>query len=138
MICETDKAWMAGFTDGEGWIGIAQKCYAPGASIGNTSYESLMVFKSYYGGNVLPVKSIKITKSKKAAYYWHCPAGSLLQFLLDIHNYLVIKRQQCEVVLHLLMGRICHKPLHEEDIEFRRKMYLEARELNVGGKGRSQ
>lgn len=97
-IKQIEKAWMAGFLDGEGWIGMSKQIrknrpsptYRTAIKTSNTKNESLMFFKERYGG--------KITKGK-GAYQWACPAVSKKKLLNDIRPFLVIKISQARLIL---------------------------------------
>lgn len=122
----TDKAWMAGFIDGEGWIGIAKQVrknrpsptYRIGIKISNTIIESLMFFKERYGG--------KIAKAK-GAYQWACPTKSKRKLLDDIKPFLLIKISQARLAVAYMnrFGLQETVALHTKEI-----YYQEAKELN--------
>lgn len=101
MTEQEKRAWMAGFIDGEGWIGIGRQIrknrpsttYRTGLKISNTKIESLKLFKVRYGG---------IISKGKGAYQWYCPTISRKKLLTDIEPFLIIKRKQARLLLDFM------------------------------------
>jgi len=122
----SDKAWMAGFIDGEGWIGITKQVrknrpsptYRIGIKISNTEIESLMFFKERYGGTI---------GKGKGAYQWACPTKSKRKLLDDIKPFLLIKISQARLAVSY-MNRFGHQ--ETGTLQIKETYYQEAKELN--------
>jgi hypothetical protein len=99
MISETDRAYAAGFFDGEGTIFIekprAQRGYALIVAIGQRDSEPLKWLQARWGG------SIKPHSASMRAYRWCCIGSSAGRFLTDIAPYLKCKREAARLALEL-------------------------------------
>lgn len=115
-LSETDKAWMAGFVDGEGCITISKQvrknrptpAYRVFITISNTDYAVLEFFKLHYGGSIYNVHERRKDKRNikwSDTYDWYCPISSSKRFLRDILPYLRLKRKQAELCLEFLETR---------------------------------
>jgi len=101
MLSETEKAWMAGFFDGEGYPAIRR--YRPGhrhspylvrgVSISNTVRPVLEFFMAEYGGSIYSNGNEK-HKGWAPGFFWNCPIPSIRRFLEDVQPYLKVKGQQ--------------------------------------------
>ena len=117
---------MAGFIDGEGWIGIGRQIrknrpsttYRTGIKISNTKIESLKLFKVRYGGIIIKAKG---------AYQWACPTISRKKLLNDIQPYLIIKRKQTQLLLDFMEHCTLHKTA---TIQIKELFYQKAKQLN--------
>lgn len=104
LISETDKAWIAGFIDGEGWVGMAKQVrenrpsptYRAQVKGSNTNKAALNFCVQRHGGKVL---------TGQVVYQWSPPAATIRQLLIDILPYLIIKKEQAIVVLAYLDWR---------------------------------
>jgi len=137
----TDKAWVAGFMDGEGSFVVAinnstisaRHSYSPKVSVGNTHKPSLDYLVSLYGGKVC--LHHKGSHKSKIVYQWYCPKESMLTFLTDISSYIRIKRPQVLLLLEFLSLGIGHSGVRmpDEDWNLRRDIYEKLRYLNRKG-----
>lgn len=158
MLSETDKAWMAGFVDGEGCITIARqsRIARPSDSIrvqitlSNTNRDVLGSFSEAYGGNVYNVHERRKDKNNVKwadAWDWHCPMFSNSQILTDLLPYLRLKHRQAELCLEYLAtrtntklvrhvnGRIAGStPLTDEEIDKREEYRIAVQSLNTKGR----
>ena len=124
--------WMAGFTDGEGWIGISKQvreerpspAYRCVIAISNQKKKSLDVFREEYGGKV---------RKEKDCYRWHCPSGSFRYFLMTISPFLILKKQQAFLIWEYILvieKKYGSKSLTDQDVELREKYYQAIKEIN--------
>ena len=155
MISETDKAWMAGFLDGEGYISIVKQvrkyrpspAYRPYVMVSNTHREALTPFLEEYGGAVYKTYEKRVDKSGlkwSDAYHWYCPVSSTKRLLLDTLRYFKLKRRQAELVLEFIEkrrtfarrnrnGKFGSAPFAKEEIEFRERLVVQVKALNSKG-----
>lgn len=125
-INEIDKAWMAGFVDGEGWIGIVKQvrnvrpspAYRTVIKISNTRRKSIDFFVERYGGTAWKGKD---------AYQWDCPKANIKKLLCDIKPFLVIKTNQAQILLDFIERFERHK---KEALNFKEDYYKEVKEAN--------
>lgn len=104
-----DIAYIAGFFDGEGSIGMYprpdRRSYNVRMQLAqNKSAVSLRLFhrlRDQYGGNV----SEQTTLSGRTKLNWQLSARGIVQFLGDVTTHLVIKKAQAELVLTWLDHR---------------------------------
>jgi len=129
------KAWMAGFIDGEGWIGMSKQkrenrpnpTYRTSVKISNQQIESLEVFKQYYDSQI---------KRYKDCYQWVCPERMLSRLLEDIIPFLILKKEQAKTLLEYKQyldfwkNSGTRKTLGSEDLRVREICYLKCKELN--------
>lgn len=104
MTNPTERAWAAGFIDGEGCISVV-RCTPQGMAreqvqvlldVAQMKPEPLQYLVALFGGR------IRIGGPSKGIYYWRLygrKAGVVLQVVLP---YLVAKRRQAELCLELL------------------------------------
>lgn len=125
-------SWMAGFIDGEAWIGISKQIrkirptptYRAILAIPNQQRKSLEVFQKEFGGNI---------RVEKDCYRWHCPRKQLEKMLKKILPFLVLKRKQCLLLLDFLSqvkSEYGCKPLKKESIDIRERFYRKMKILN--------
>jgi hypothetical protein len=92
-------AYLAGFFDGEGTVGIYKEsyntnsgkktCFCLQVKCYNTNIEILNLFKHLFGGTVS-----KNSYGTKICYQWGIAANDALKFLKTIEKYLIIKKNQ--------------------------------------------
>jgi hypothetical protein len=106
---ETDAAYLAGFIDGEGSIGLRTShskdnrtpSYVPRLRITNTNYEVLKWVEVTTGmGMVRKVKPA--STSNYQAYEWYVSGSKMKWLLEELIPHLKIKRYQAEIVLEFL------------------------------------
>lgn len=112
-----ELAWLSGFIDGEGYIGItfqrkketrqqsASARYHPYLIITNNNYEILNEIKEFIGaGRIyrLSRNSKLENKQKQAFQYKLTEMGQLKRLLNLIQPYLRLKHQQCGLLLNFI------------------------------------
>lgn len=132
-----DLAWLAGFIDGEGSIGIYREfdkrkgenyhVYRGALSIVNTNRDSLERCQEIIGaGRIVPHRSHKAQRpTHKLAYHWALRKQELLwDILLELTPYLVIKKMQALLVADYCDSRMAtpptrgwYRPYTEEQLE---------------------
>ena len=123
-INEFEKAWLAGFIDGEGYIGItfqrkkqtstssASPLYHPFLIIVNTNKDVLLYIKQLIGGGKLYILRKKNSHNNKKCYQFKLTKmDRLLRLLEEIDPYLKIKNKQCEFLIAFLKRRMYIKPI---------------------------
>jgi len=145
MLPENEKAWMAGFVDGEGCITIRR--LSPGhrhspyfvlvVTISNTQRAILQNFQKHYGGGISPNGNSNHVGWSEG-YVWFCPIPSIKIFLNDILPHLRLKTLHASLLLEFMQlrrGSQGRKRLSEEDLEMRKQLWLRMHEL-LHAKGR--
>ncbi|MEM0053705.1 MAG: LAGLIDADG family homing endonuclease [Nitrososphaeria archaeon] len=154
MPTETEKAWMAGFLDGEGTFTICKQvrknrpspAYRVFISVSNTDKYVLKIFCRYYGGKIYNVHERRKDKRGlkwRDAFDWYCPVFTSERFLIDVLPYLRLKYQQAEVLLEFLRTKQAFArkkrtsrgsaPLTDEEIAHRERLRLKVQALNKKG-----
>lgn len=109
MISEVDKAYAAGFFDGEGCISIA-KNGAVDIRITNTALCVLTKFRDMFGGSITD-RSQRVNK-RQYAYNLYGDEG--IEFLQTIKPYLIEKLPQAETIIEYYSLRVDLKPVRRE------------------------
>lgn len=93
-----ELAYIAGIFDGEGCINFtSQKGFAyPRVIVANTDYRIIQHFSKCFGGAIVKLK--KTNDKWKDSWQWILTWSSAIDFLEQIHPWLIIKRQQAELV----------------------------------------
>lgn len=105
LLCliETDKAWLAGFIDGEGTITLFKcrgKWLSPAIEIENTCKEALIWTKELLGyGSDIRIHERKKSQDRKIVWYYNVfgvdNVGNILKVILP---YLKVKKKQAELL----------------------------------------
>lgn len=109
MISETDKAWAAGFFDGEGSISMWQVNHANGMRFGirltvtQKHKRPLLKLQKLWGGTINKQKSEKYEKTN--CWYWAVYGWDMLYFLDDILPYSVQKHRQIKLAVAYQLRR---------------------------------
>ena len=92
--------YVAGFLDGEGTIGLAQKKsgFVLRVSIGNTHLGVLEAIQAEYGGNIYYPKPIV---GRLQMHEWRIAYKKALNFLEIVLPYLIVKRPQAELAIQI-------------------------------------
>jgi len=121
-INKTQRAWLAGFIDGEGYIGItfqrkketrfssATPRYHPLLIIVNTNKEVLSFIKRVINDGKIYVGKESNGKWKKSYQYKLTKRDTLEEILTAILPYLKLKNQQCKILLNFIRRRKNIKP----------------------------
>lgn len=98
-VTETEKAYFAGFFDGEGYIGLAAASKTQMSLrviIGQKTREVLDMLRASYGGGVYQTTD---KRSGRSHFYWDCKSRAAERFVRDIEPYVHVKRAQVDVAL---------------------------------------
>ncbi|MDE1921318.1 MAG: LAGLIDADG family homing endonuclease [Candidatus Omnitrophica bacterium] len=97
---EVEKAYIAGIVDGEGTIGLwrhhRNETHTPNVTVANNSLTLLQWIKSKAGGGIVSKK--KRQAHHNDSYAWSVRQDHAISFLNEIKRYLIIKRQQAELI----------------------------------------
>lgn len=126
-------AWLAGFIDGEGSIGIYRERdkrkgenyfhLRASLSIANTNKPALEKAKEIIGGGTIIEHTTRIVGHKTTYHLMLRESQLLLETLLKISSYLVIKDKQAHLVADFIDRRLSKKgrgrynPYDEEDYQ---------------------
>lgn len=156
MLTEVEKAWMAGFVDGEGSLTISRQdrknrpspTYKVSITVTNTKRNSLDLFIKEYNGHTYQIHDYRKDKRKvnwADAYTWYCSVSSSERFLIEMLPYLRLKGQQAKLILKFIktkdgfnrVKRIGQAhgsaPLSKKEIEHREKLRQQVHLLNSKG-----
>ena len=136
-ISETDKAYLAGIIDGEGYLGV-NKVHPKGKSVAHSArlcvYQNSLSFlenlKIKWG-----LGSIKYSgRSIKPGYAWVMSSKDALSVLEQVKPYLTRKQLQADGLIELELSRKHHGKvrLTQEILEYRDWIWTKIKELNQG------
>lgn len=110
------RAWLAALVDGEGCIQIAKRTetknvgYRVSLNIVNTNKEILEKAQGVSGG----LGSIRLKRenveNRKAVWIWNCATQQASQVLIDIYQYLIIKKQQAALAIQMAKVTAANRP----------------------------
>lgn len=122
-------AYMAGFFDGEGYVGILKRKrgnwnieYFLQLSIGQKDGATMDWITENYGGKTYLVK-------RDGTFYWTCSNKMALNLLTQIVPYLKYKKPQAELALEFYKNRNLKRPIPKEELERRENIYLKMKAL---------
>lgn len=147
---------MAGFVDGEGYLGIVKQvrrnrpspAYRACITICNTRSEALKPFEEEYGGKLYRTSETRRDWDNvkwSDAFIWYCPVASSERLLTDLLRHLRLKKKQARLMLRFIhnkrafdrqgkrVGRRGSLPLSPREIMFRERLRLQIRLLNRKG-----
>ena len=97
---EVEKAYIAGIVDGEGTVTLMKhhknETHIPFVGIANNNLKLLKWIKSIVGGNICSKK--KRLPHHNDSYVLNIRQDRALRFLNEIKEYLIVKRQQAELI----------------------------------------
>lgn len=146
IISETNKAWLAGFVDGEGYVGIVRNrkkngslIYHPWIDVTSTNEKVILEVLSIVGVGKRALQ--RPTVVNKAAYHFKLTKhNDLVLFIESVKPYLRIKNRQADLIIQfcalrkkakIVTGRGSNgKTSYGSDDE---NIYLKLRELNKRG-----
>lgn len=106
QVAETDKAWAAGFVDGEGCIaligrsqvlkGKTYQCFVLSLHVANTDIRTLERLKTMFGGTIYPTNH-KNRPNNKPCWTWYCRSALAAAALDKLLPYLFSKKEQAEL-----------------------------------------
>jgi len=146
-LTETQKAYIAGFIDGEGTISISKTGYVSTSGennyttllrVGNTNKEVLETIRNWTGLGYVKIFSTKWSterKNNKPLWKWQMAANQMRELLPVILPYLLIKKRVAKLALELLgdKPRVRGRHVSQELREKYRIIVKEAQELNQRG-----
>ncbi len=137
-------AWMAGFVDGEGCLGVyrqrrpksrrgSEYLYSPHVAVANTNREILELFKLHFGGGIRPLQR---RGAQKPCYYWRVSSDAAIRFALAVHSYLKLKKFQSELILEFgkTRGKVGCNGHPKEILQKRQGLYEQTLQANHRGK----
>lgn len=142
MVTELQKAWLAGFIDGEGSISIRRdkRCvgsipvYDAFLSISGTDENCLKYVYALIGGSF---RSNKPRNPKYRMVYEVRFVGSnkVFEVINLVYPYLIIKRKNAELALELISFKRSHKikgiRLTSQDLEYLDDLFIRITSLNI-------
>ena len=151
---EIDKAWLAGFIDGEGYIGItfqrkketqssaASPRYHPYLIIANTNKDVLKIIKGMINDGKIYILNKGRGNNKLSYQYKLTKMDQLLEILGYVLPHLRIKDEQCIILINFIKRRNNIKPItgrgyrgvtsftHEDEAIYRKLLSLSKRGVN--------
>jgi hypothetical protein len=148
MLSETEKAYLAGLVDGEGWIGVELKMpehtngcrrasFMVTVRVVNTKRKCLDWIENKTGvGTVHP--SRKKIKGQRLVYEYRACTLQAAAILKQIAPYLIIKQEQAKLVMTLAEIRFKQKKsgmngITNEEWEKQYEIYKQVKMLNKRG-----
>lgn len=135
-----ELAYIAGFIDGEGYIGIKkyirradkQWCpmYSERITVGGINKKSIEDLDDIVGGYIYFHKASKL--SSKGYWSWEVTESNARKFLKMIYPYLKIKRPEADILIKLGENKLKtnkHK-ISEEDMKLREELYLSIKKIH--------
>jgi hypothetical protein len=138
-----DKAYIAGFLDGEGEVGI-HKMTEPDMVRGcrhrleiaftNTHKDVLLFIQSIYGGNIS--KKQLHSENHRQCYRLRIEGMTSIKLLRDVFPYLKIKRMQAEIAFQFAktlrrVGGNTRRPITNRVFDKRENLYSEIKNINL-------
>jgi hypothetical protein len=124
-----DLSYIAGFFDGEGYIGILKRKrkewnteYFLQISIGQKDGAIMNWIKESFGGNIYLVK-------RDNSYSWIVSNKVAHNFLKNIIPFLKYKKPQAELGLQFYKNRDLRRPIPQTELERREMIYQEMKSL---------
>ena len=138
-LTETEKAYIAGFLDGEGCITIFKRnrykvpLYVPSIQITNTNQEILKWIKlKVRKGRIIKLKGESRKSFWKDTYRWILTnRKDMFEFLKMIFPYLQVKEKQAFIIFQFKREQ---NPLSNEKRIIKEKLYQQMKLLNKKGK----
>lgn len=147
MPTELDAAYLAGFVDGEGHIGISLLSTASGTKrhtlvvvVVNTDQEGLERLQSTWGGD-LRLRTGKRPRQYKPVYVLRWNTAEAKAVLAATRPHMLIKAEQAAIALRFAETLRPHGqpggtvPLTQEEWEYRESLRVELRKLTARGSG---
>lgn len=147
-VSEGFKGWVAGFTDGDGNIGIHKQrpnirqglvhtAYYISVQFTNTEREALEVIRAVYRGQIQPRAS---EWGKYPVYHLTVAGNQGARLLRDTYPYLILKKEHARLCLDLvdtIWKFKCYGPrIPESEWRHRESLYHQLLDLNRRGKDR--
>lgn len=129
MNNKLDLIYMAGFFDGEGYVGILKRTrktwnteYFIQISIGQKDGATMDWIVNNFGGHLHRVK-------RDGTFYWIISNKDGYKFLKQIIPYLKYKKPQADLAIEFYENRELKRPIPKEELERRENIYLQMKAL---------
>ena len=146
-LTETQKAYIAGFFDGEGCLSyykMKSKSSRMGwtfvgcAYMTNTHLETIIALKNMIGFGCMRKRNVYSYSGNRKETWNISFSPRQLKILLEaIYPYLITKKQQAKIMLEyfstLKWGRGANNPLSKKEISYREELFVVFRRLNRRG-----
>jgi hypothetical protein len=137
-----EAAWLAGFLDGEGYIGISRRPrsdsgpYQPKVQITSTNREVLERIKDWVGGGYLQAVPRKYEDPRKDLFVFTAAYRKGLDLICRVRPYVRLKTQQVDLFLQWYNDAASPpgQRLPEDKRHIQDHLYYRMRELNKKGK----
>lgn len=135
-------AYIAGFVDGEGYIGIKKyirntdkkwcPMYSEKISVAGINEKSIRQFDDFVKGYIYFHKPSKL--SNRGYWSWEVTENKARDFLKLIYSYLIIKKPEAEKIMLLSENKkkTNRAKISLEDTKLREKLYQQIKELHNG------
>lgn len=104
-MLDTERAWAAGFLDGEGSFtidGRPTRHYRPMISATQIDRTPLFLLRDWFGGHVYTQRTLA---ERRATSSWQCSSRiNVLDVLTEIRPFLIVKAAQADLMLEYLNG----------------------------------
>ncbi len=134
VLTETEKAYLAGFLDGEGCIGIYKRNrykvpqYILEVTIVNTNKEVIDWIQKRVKGNI----RVRRHSEWKTRWIWSINTRDPIhRFLNDILPFLIVKKKNASIALLLKKSQ---NPISKEERDLKEKLCQQMKVLNKRGK----
>ena len=130
---EVEKAYLAGLVDGEGTVTLMKhhrnETPTPNVAIANNNLELLEWVRAKAGGMIVSKK--RRLPHHRDSYVWVVRQDRAIRFLDEIKQYLIVKRQQAELITTTYKG-VTHRAgkYTPEMIEKKNELVAKIRKLN--------
>lgn len=129
QLTELDKSYIAGFVDGEGYIGIVRSGdrFILQVSIGQNDPSPLQFIQERYPGSLFLVTP----KNGNPIFTWRLSCKKAAAFLSEIEPYLINKKTQAQVGIKFQSLKSCGRKRTPEDREIEHSLFDNVRSLNA-------
>ena len=130
---EVEKAYIAGIVDGEGTVSLLKhrknETPTPNVTVANNNLTLLQWIREKVGGTISSKK--KRLPNHNNSYAWSVRQDRAIRFLTEIHDYLIVKKEQAELILKDYKA-VTHPAgkYTAEMLEKKNKLVEKIRELN--------
>lgn len=146
-MIETEKAYLAGLIDGEGYIGILKVkkgnkkhfsssrdyLYCPIFKVCMTDETLIRWLVENYGGT-FSARRRSVNPNWKDAFDWVHRNAKCLTLLKEIYPYLRIKNKEVDILIEFSkQNNGAGKPITDENWSIRDRLYSEIRKLHYRG-----
>lgn len=140
MSTEIERAYAAGFFDGEGCVSITihQQRSRPGfrliATVSQDAVEPLHALQEIWGGHVAARKP---RPNGKISHMWRTSSRSAVVFLTDIRPYCLVKGEGIDLGLEFAArvdNHVGRSGLGDDELASRRRLHDELRAFNSGAR----